>query len=69
MMTQDGGFFFKKKKHEKTQPAMQTPLCPSPPTLASVFAPFARLFFYQQGCPGRTNPQRLFTPSLLTDAQ
>ena len=54
MMTQDGGFFFKKerkiKKHNPTN-HNPNPSVPSPPTSWSFFAPFTRLVFHQHELP------------------
>ena len=67
-MTQDGGFFFKKRKiktkKSAQQPTTQTPLCPSPPTSASVFAPFAHRFSSTSGAAqGDSNPSGSSRPA------
>lgn len=73
MMTQDGGFFFKKerkiKKHNPTTNHNPN-LCPLLQHCGVSLPPLpAFSSSTSMSCPGRTKPQRLFMPILLADAQ
>lgn len=72
MMTQDGGFFFKKeRKIKKHNPTNHNPnLCPLLQHRGVSLPPLpAFSSSTSMSCPRRTKPQRLFMPILLADAQ